>query len=333
MAHVEIPRRAEISVKDLMMVLEAHGLGHDLRRYRFLPYGRRNLNVFLETGDGRRFSLRVYGRGADIHRDGEEQTLRWLADHPPGPVAVPQVMGKGELPDAGLPYLLLSFLEGKVPGRGFRHVPPEGQLSLARSWGEALGHLHGVPLPREGFGPFWEGESQGSARLFEEAEFAKRAAQALSEGWLSEGQAFFARQFVEAHLAYLGEAEEPVFCHQDLHGENILYAGEGGGARVVAFLDFEHARARFAEMDWVMPFWSLPPDGTAEDYRQLGPLRRAFLEGYRSVSPLHPRWRERLLLGEMIKAVGFLAAKEAYLDFLHENREKVQALLRGWERT
>ncbi|MDI3269734.1 MAG: aminoglycoside phosphotransferase family protein [Bacillota bacterium] len=329
---MELPSQADISVKDLLLVLEAHGFHPDLRRYRFLPYGRRNINIFMEAATGEKFSLRVFGSRAQAQRDGEEKTLGWLEDHPPQSIRIPRVQGKGELPDAGLPYLLLSWLEGKVPGRGFRWVPQEQQEPLAYSWGKTLAHLHEVPLPRPGFGPFWEGEAALSGRPFEEEEFARRVARAQGEGFLGEGQAFFARRFVEAHLDYLEKDEAPVFCHQDLHGENVLYEGEGHEVHVAAFLDFEHARARFPELDWVMPLWSLPPDGTLWEEGKLGALRGAFVAGYRSVRGLHPRWRERLLLAEMIKAVGFLMAKEAYIDFLHENRQKVQELLRRWDR-
>lgn len=333
------------TIKEAAAVVEEHLGGARLVSMRPLPGGLRNANYRLATSVGP-CALRVFAREDRLKQAEEEIALRHLARaSDPVTLPVPRVLGAGLWRDTCQPYLLLSMLPGAPPGRGLPWLGQVERLRFSRQLGRLMAMLHDVPPPVPGFGTWVAADPPPGAepagaswRLadprdrpgilsYEREGFTRVVRRCLREGWLSDEAASAARRFVERRMAFFREDEPAVFVHHDLHADNTLLEGEGGSLAITGLLDFEHARGRAAEYDWVMALWSLPEDGTSADYSRVGPLRRAFMEGYAEVRPAHPEWRERLLAYEMIKAVGFLVYKPAYADFLERNRDHVFRLL------
>lgn len=316
------------TLKEAAALAEEHLGGARVRGLRPLSGGRRNQNYRLATDAGFACVLRVFDRTDRAKWEEESIALAHLERHAPE-LPVPRVLGRGVWGEGGEPYLLLSLLPGRPVGRGLPSLDGAAQAKASFAMGDFLARLHATPLPAPGYGLWCEGaERQADPVAFERDGFERASRRCVREGWLTERLAASAVRFLERRLRAFDPTEPAVFCHHDLHADNVLFTSDGEELRLSGVVDFEHARGRSREYDWVMALWSLPDDGTAADYGELGPLRRAFLDGYARLHGLHAAWRERLLAFEMIKAVGFLVYKPAYAEFLTRNREHVVRLLR-----
>ncbi|MBE3589953.1 MAG: phosphotransferase [Firmicutes bacterium] len=326
------------SFKEAAEVVDEH-LGARLEEMRRFTRGLRNSNFRLDLADGSTCVLRVFHGEDPAAQAVEVLALRHLAARPEAAgLPVPRVLGHGRGPESGSPYVLLTFLPGVNAGRGLPGLAEEERPAFAAALGGLMARLHSVPPPLPGFGRWLrverdavvpDGGPRPGALSFEQASFAHALRRCREEGLLSAEGARLAERFVARRWHAFDEREAAVFVHHDLHADNVLMeprAAAEGGLRISGLLDFEHARGRAAEYDWVMAAWSLPEDGSDLALEAPGPLLRAFLEGYAAVRPLHPLWRERWLCYQMIKAVGFLAYKPAYVDFIEWNRRHVLRL-------
>lgn len=323
------------SFKEAAAVVEEHLAGR-LEAMRRFPRGLRNENYRLDLADGSSCVLRVFCPADAPAQAVEVLALSHLAARPEAAgLPVPRLLGHGRGPESGAPYVLMSFLPGANAGRGLPNLDAAERVAFARALGALMAALHGVPTPVPGFGRWLRVEPRGVAVLdhgprpgaacFEQESFAHALRRCREEGLLSAEGARLAERFVTRRWDAFDDREPAVFVHHDLHADNVLVERSPGqpGLAITGLLDFEHARGRAAEYDWVMAMWSFPDDGSDLALEAPGPLTRAFLEGYASVRPLHPRWRQRWLCYQMIKAVGFLAYKPAYMDFIEWNRQHV----------
>ncbi|WP_254536291.1 phosphotransferase family protein [Halomarina litorea] len=212
-------------------------------------------------------------------------------------VPVPAVRAVGRVSEAG--YLVTDHVAGVDLHRRFSDLAPDDQRSVVRTFGRALGDLHGA-FTFEGFGRLVD--RGGSLVVADPAtDWPTYLRSLVDEGLdrlapsLADLRDPVREAVAEARSAGRLPAAPPAALYPwDLRPGNALY--DGGG--VTAFLDWgdprtAHAEFSLAKVEYLVADWYAGGD-RAES------LRGAFYDGYREASSVDPAyWVERRRLYRM----------------------------------
>ncbi|MGE3075927.1 MAG: phosphotransferase family protein [Dehalococcoidia bacterium] len=286
-------RLGVISDEQLQAALDRFGLGRVVRAEPIANglFGQ-NLMVTASTGD-------YIFRGAPHWNPAGEDNWQFqnerffsrvVHDSPSGPpVAWPYLLDEGrDIFGWGFAF------QPRLPGAplaqplGKNYSASEIQ-EQSRELGKALGALHSVALPEAGTHdprtdslrkfdqPYVDYVESTVENLLEQAGAASSATSSGDVAWaravLSEGRAAMSLPF------------RPTVVHLDFGFHNVLFANEGNSWQLTGVIDWHTAEAGHPECDVARPL------ATDMQYR-LG-AREAFLEGYRSIQPEIPGFKER----------------------------------------
>ncbi|MFF5766740.1 aminoglycoside phosphotransferase family protein [Streptomyces tanashiensis] len=163
--------------------------------------------------DGRNVVIKLYTATARRNAITESAAIRAVADH----VAVPTVIGYGHVPGHEATALVTADLGTLTLGGAMRSGRISDERAL-RDLAGLLGRLHRAPVqswaPRR---PFYE----------QATSLSRRCPPSVLDG-------------IAPALAAITDAVEattPVWCHGDLHGDNVVLAGHRAVRHLVDFTD------------------------------------------------------------------------------------------------
>lgn len=201
-----------------------------------------------------------------------------------GRVPAPRLVWSGHAPAAlgERPMLIQEFLEGADGEEALGQLAPDARRRYFREWGRAVGRLHSVE-PSCFSNSLSEAAScratwaEVAAERLERMMFLNRQAGVISDPALEQGAARIAEG-----ARRVSPAVRPALVHGDLYPPNTLLRD----GRLVAILDFEHAKAWDPVHDFVkLRMWTFEVQDGSE---------APFLDGYRATAPVADLFEQRL---------------------------------------
>lgn len=183
-----------------------------------------------------------------------------------------------------LNYVVMTKLAGEImPEHGSKLTLAEKRTIFAEM-GAALRQIHRIPMEAFGYiGPHGVVIPCASNRAYMSRQFDKKLAEFSDRGGDFE-LATRLGAFAAERKDLLDACGEPVLCHYDFHGSNVLVGRDGPSVRLTGILDFEGAIAADPLMDLAKAlYYARGEDEAAALAAGYGVIRR-------------PNWKEAILL-------------------------------------
>ena len=178
-------------------------------------------------------------------------------------------------------YVIKTFLEGEMWVAVRDQLTEQERSAAFRQLGHAVAQLHQIGFPAYG-----ELRADGSVQAEPDylTAFSGRARRSIISDHLF---ASFLEALERRGGLFVGVAQ-PVLCHEDLHGYNILFERDKNSWRLATIIDFDKAWAGHNQIDLArMDIWK-------------GMTSRAFWEAYHEIHPVDPLYAERRPLYQLL---------------------------------
>lgn len=230
-----MPRAARPESSDFAVarrIARLAGIDNELTCVHQLGEGVKGRVLRLDFEGRESLALKLYSAaGADRERAGFELAARH--DLP-----LPRMMAGADGPDpaAALGWTLMTLAPGRGLNRVLAQMTLEQELDVHRQTGALLRRLHAAVCPRFGRGgtrPDFATNGEYVVARFESA-LARFTALGGDAGLAGRIRALLA-----ARNGALAACRQPVFCHGDLHAENVRVRQAEHGLEVVGAIDLE----------------------------------------------------------------------------------------------